>query len=74
MSLTEVSLVPLNVSKRVQIIQPESIAYDNVKNCLYWTDIKLKRIGRISLTDYSVDTMNMTSGKHYFLYVSSGEF
>ena len=65
MSLTEVSLVNLNVSERVQISKPTSLVYDNMKNCLYWTDITLKKIRRFSLTDYSVDTMNLTSGKHY---------
>ena len=64
MSLTEVSLVNLNVSDRVEISKPTSLAYDSVKNCLYWTDITLKKIRRFSLTDYSVDTMNLTSGKH----------
>ena len=66
MSLTDGSMVPLKVCERVRMSGPMGIAYDKKKNWLYWTDDILKIIGRISLTDCTVDTMNLTSGKLFF--------
>ena len=69
MSLTEGSLVPLNVSMKTKITFPYGIAYDAANQCLYWTDISLKRIGQLSLIDQTVQTMNLSSGKQFFVLV-----
>ena len=64
-------LVPLNKTSKVRISYPYSICYDRIRNWLYWTDPNLKLIGRISLTDNTVDHMNLTSGKKIIIFLKT---
>ena len=65
MSVLGGPLIPLNLSAQVRIKYPRGIAYDHVRNLLYWTDREQghEKIGRLSLLDGQVKTMPLSSGR-----------
>ena len=66
MSVLGGQLIPLNLSAQV------GIAYDHVRNLLYWTDEEdgHEKIGRVSLHDGQVKTMPLSSGRKIEFYLT----